>query len=101
MNAAYGERSGRDGLVLEFARPAGARHVTLAFTARSTKWASHLLSRVLALHGRELPLWTARMNTDAEARREFFSAQRREGLLTVSVWRSGRQRRWRPADPTG
>ncbi|HEY7410975.1 MAG TPA: hypothetical protein VII13_09550 [Vicinamibacteria bacterium] len=83
---AHGSDAGRDGVVLEFARPAGAEHVTLAFTARSTPWASRLLTRVLALQGRDLPAWTARMNGDAAARREFLTALGREGLLALRVW---------------
>ena len=81
-----GTRAGRDGLVLEFPRPAGATAVTLAFTVKSTPWASHLLPSLMALHGRELPAWQQRMNADAAARREFLSALRREGPLTLRIW---------------
>ncbi len=77
---------GRDGLIFEFPRPAGARAVTLVFRTEPTEWASNLLARVLALQGRDLPAWYARVNADAEARKAFFRAIRREGQLVLRVW---------------
>jgi len=76
----------RDGLLLEFPRPAGARSVTLAFRVQPTPWASHLLREVLALQGAGLPAWYARMDRDAAAQAEFRQAYRREAQLLARVW---------------
>ena len=76
----------RDTLVLEFPRPPRASAVTLAFRVQSTPWVSTLLRRVLALHGRLMPAWSARLEGDAAGRAEFLAALRREGLPAVSVW---------------
>jgi hypothetical protein len=76
----------RDGLVMEFKRPPDARTVTLAFNARSTPWASRLLSELLMLHGAGFSAWQTRMNADAPARQAFFAALRREGLPSISIW---------------
>jgi hypothetical protein len=76
----------RDGLVLEFPRPAGAASVKLAFDVQSTPWASSLLRHVLSLQGRALPAWSERMNSDATARGSFQRALAREGLMTVRIW---------------
>ena len=84
----------RDGLVLDFERPLGADSVTVAFHLRSTTWAVQLLTEALALHGRDLPAWRARMNGDAVARAAFFTALRREVLPAISVWDG---EGWRPA----
>ena len=84
----------RDGLVMEFDRPSGAGSVTLAFRLRSTTWAVQLLTEALALHGRDLTAWRARMNGDAVARSAFFAALRREVLPAISVWDGDE---WRPA----
>lgn len=83
----------RDGLVLDFERPTGADSVTVAFHLRSTTWAVQLLAEALALHGRELPAWRARVNGDPGARAAFFGALRREVLPAISVWDG---ERWRP-----
>jgi hypothetical protein len=76
----------RDALVLEFPRPPRASAVTLAFRVQSTPWVSTLLRRVLALHGRLMPAWSARLEADAVGRAEFLAALQREGLPAVSVW---------------
>jgi hypothetical protein len=76
----------RDALVLEFPRPPRASAVTLAFRVQSTPWVSTLLRRVLALHGRLMLAWSARLEADAARRAEFLAALRREGLPAVSVW---------------
>jgi len=77
----------RDGILLEFPRPAMARSVTLVVRAQPTPWASHLLRQVLTLQGRNLPAWYARMDHDAVARAEFLGALRREGHLILRVWK--------------
>ena len=76
----------RDGLVLEFPRPAGAASVKLAFDIQSTPWASSLLRHVLSLQGRALPAWYERMNSDPTARASFQRGLAREGLMMVRVW---------------
>jgi hypothetical protein len=83
----------RDGLIVEFSRPPRASTVTLAFRVQSTPWVSTLLRRVLALHGRSMPAWSARLEADPAARAEFLTALRREGLPAVSVWNG---KGWQP-----
>jgi len=76
----------RDGIVLDFIRPVGAETVTLAFTVRSTAWASTLLNRLVGLQGRDVDRWRERMNAVPAERTAFHQALAREGLLRLSVW---------------
>lgn len=81
-----GSERTRDGLVLEFPRPAGARSVKLGFNVQSTPWASVLGREVLSLQGGALPAWYARMNSDGAARLALLGALARETLLDVRIW---------------
>jgi hypothetical protein len=76
----YGRRSDieadlRDGVELEYPRPAGA-----------TALGARMLGAVLALHGRELPAFYARLDGDPVARSVYEQAREREVLPTVRVW---------------
>jgi hypothetical protein len=76
----------REGLLLEFARPLGAKAVTIVCRAQPTPWASRLMREVLALQGPNLSAWYARVEADPAARAEFQGAYRREAQLILSVW---------------
>lgn len=84
----------RDGLLLEFPRPAGTNAAKLCCNLQNTLWASYLQGQLLALHGRELPAWYARMNSSPEARAALFQAMVREGMLRVQV---GNGQNWQEA----
>ena len=95
----YGRRSAveadlRDGVELEYPRPTGARSATLVVRAGATALGARMLGAVLALHGRELPAFSARLNGDPAARAAFERAREREVLPVVRVW-DGRD--WRTA----
>jgi hypothetical protein len=83
----------RDGLVLDFPRPAGASEATLAVTARSTTWAPGLVHELLSLKGRDLEAWYRRVNTDVFGRT--LDELTFEAVPTVKVW-DGRQ--WKLVD---
>jgi hypothetical protein len=76
----------RDGIVMDFARPAGATSATLSFRVQNTVWASYLQGQMLALQGRDLDAWYAKLNTSAVDRRRLYQAMVREGMLRLEVW---------------
>ena len=76
----------RDGLLLEFARPAGAKVAKLWLSGMNTRWASVTLGYVLSQMGSKLDRFYARLDRDPEAQRRFFEFAQREGMLQVDVW---------------
>ncbi len=74
----------RDGVVLEFPRPASASGATLAVVARSTAWAPVLLHELLALKGRDLEGWYRQVNADVFGRT--LDELTFEAVPTVKVW---------------
>lgn len=85
----------RDGVILEFPRPASAKTAKLALRAQNTLWASYLQGQMLKLHGRDLDQWYVQMNQSPEARKALTQAMIREGMLLVKVW-NGED--WQTAD---
>lgn len=79
----------RDGLVLDFAKPPGAKRAKLWVGARNTPWSSDMLEYLLSLLGPALPGWYASMNTDASARRAFSGFMEKEGSLVVNARTAG------------
>ena len=81
------ERSGdaRDGLLLDFAKPRGAKRAKVWVAARNTPWSSSMLEYLLSLLGPALPGWYATMNADASARKAFSGFMEKEGSLVVNV----------------
>jgi hypothetical protein len=79
----------RDGVELEYPRPADARAATLVVRAGATVLGPRMLAATLALHGRELPAFYARLNGDPAARTAFEEAREREVLPAVRVWDGG------------
>jgi hypothetical protein len=78
----------RDGVVLDFPRPASASGATLAVVARSTAWAPVLLHELLALKGHDLEGWYRQVNADVFGRT--LDELAFEAVPTVKVW-SGRE----------
>lgn len=76
----------RDGLELEFQRPAGARQATLVLDGSNTPWAASLMQQFVAAHGRETDAWYASMNANPLAAWTLGQRLAREGFLQVSVW---------------
>ena len=92
--AADGSGTARDGLIVEFARPAEARSLKLIVRARNTSWSSDLFGEFLALHGAGLEDWYGRLASSASERARFRQAMVREAALRVAAWdgRSWRDR---------
>lgn len=76
----------RDGLELEFSRPAGARQATLVLDGNNTPWAAALMQQYVAAHGRETDAWYASLNSNPLAAWTLGQRLAREGFLHVSVW---------------
>ena len=75
----------RDGLEVEFSRPAGARQATLVLDGNNTPWAASLMQEFVASHGRETDAWYASMNASPIAAFALGQRMAREGFLQVSV----------------
>jgi hypothetical protein len=75
----------RDGLELEFSRPAGARQATLVLDGNNTPWSAVLMQQFVAAHGRETDAWYASMNANPLAAWTLGQRLAREGFLQVSV----------------
>jgi hypothetical protein len=78
----------RDGVILDFQRPAGASEATLAVTARSTTWAPGLVHELLSLKGRDLERWYQQVNANVFG--HTLDELTIEAVPTVKVW-DGRQ----------
>lgn len=78
----------RDGVVLDFPRPAGASEATLAVTARSTTWAPGLVHELLSLKGRDLEKWYRQVNANVFG--HTLDELTIEAVPMVKVW-DGRQ----------
>jgi hypothetical protein len=76
----------RDGLVVEFARPAGSDAVKLALRLQNTSWAYYLRHRFLELLGRDVDRWYAGLDASPEQFAAFDAARQREIALQVQVW---------------
>lgn len=76
----------RDGLVIEFDRPAGAGEARLVVDAHNTPWASFLLMELLRARGSGLSEWYAVMDADPTRAGEFFGNLARQAFLEVQLW---------------
>jgi hypothetical protein len=83
----------RDGLILEFARPAGVREACLVLRAHKTAWAGYLMRSFVRAHGSAISAWYAAMDSDAVRATQFRAALEEEVHLKVSLWKEGR---WTP-----
>lgn len=84
----------RDGLVLDFPRPPGARSGELLVVGSNTPWAASLMQRFVALHGRETEAWYDSMAASPAASRALGRRLAREAFLRVQLWTASG---WRPA----
>jgi hypothetical protein len=83
----------RDGIELEFPRPADATQARLLVDGHNTPWATHLLQEYLQAHGDGLEAWYAGLDGDPPRARRFFDRLARQAFLDVAVltengWRS-------------
>jgi len=76
----------RDGMTLEFARPAGTDSAKLALRVQNTPWAYYLRHQFLELLGSDFERWYARMGSTMEDYQAFEQARRREVALSIRVW---------------
>jgi hypothetical protein len=79
------ERDARDGLELEFARPAEASHARLVVDGHNTPWAAYLLQEYLRAHGDGLDAWYASLDGNPARARGFFGRLAEQAFLRVSV----------------
>ncbi len=85
----------RDGLVLQFRRPAGARQAKVAFALQNTPWAVEMEEQLLRLQGSNLNRWYEALNTSQNLREGFVEAVKREAMLSVQIWEG---RSWKTVD---
>lgn len=75
----------RDGLVLEFPKPPGAKKAKLLVSVRGTVWSAWLVKKVMELCGEGIDDWHELMNRDPEARSKVMEMLVREGMLLVKT----------------
>lgn len=73
----------RDGLLLSFPRPPGAKHAKVWLTARNSPWSSSMLDYFFAHLGPAYPGLFDRMEVDPSARQAFDDFLARDGMLHV------------------
>lgn len=88
-------KSLRDGLILEFPRPAGSSSVRLLVNVQNTLWASYLQGKMLAFQGRDLDHWYETLNQSEALRKALLQTMVREGMLLVYAWDG---QKWRYQD---
>lgn len=76
----------RDGIVCEFARPAGAVQAKLLITCRNSDLGYFALQKLFSLEGPDRLKWYHQLNSDQSARNQLMSWVMREGGLDVSLW---------------
>jgi hypothetical protein len=76
----------RDGLTIEFDRPAVARTGKLLFTVQNTAWAAYAEAYLSQIAGSRLGDWRALMDASAPAREAYRRAVSREAMLGVQIW---------------
>ncbi|MEE9554799.1 MAG: hypothetical protein V3W18_10920 [candidate division Zixibacteria bacterium] len=82
----------RDGIILEFPRPADADMVKLLFNVKNTRWAALMQSEFLRMHGEKLDDWYELMNSSESERDKLLEAFVREGMLLIDLWYAGEWR---------
>jgi hypothetical protein len=85
----------RDGLELEFTKPADAGSVKLALNVRNTSWGAEMLHETLMLLGDDAASWYATLETSPMARLALKQALIREGMLQIKIWNG---HLWKDAD---
>ncbi len=85
----------RDGITLDFPRPAKSDFVKLAFNLQNTNWGAYMQGEMLKLQGSELDKWYDLMNNSVEARQKLQAIMVREGMLVIQIWNG---QTWQYAD---
>jgi len=75
----------RDGLVCEFAIPAGATHAKLRVSAHNTGMGEYALHKLLSLRGPGRMMWCYEMSSESSEVARFKAWQRREGGMEITV----------------
>ena len=76
----------RDGLELEFARPAGAERALLAVDGHNSGWTAVLMSRMVSACGPDADRWYAAMNADPARASALAAIIDADGALVASLW---------------
>lgn len=83
------ERTHRDGLLVEFPKPADARSVKLVVSGKNTRLGNFALAKIFQLKGNNKLEWYQQLETDAAERAKFAGWLKREGMLHVQLWQRG------------
>jgi hypothetical protein len=78
----------RDGLLLTFPNP-GTQRARLVVDGHNSPWASYLMQKFVAAHGRETQAWYDSLETRPELARGLGVMLAQEAFLGVSVWSDG------------
>lgn len=84
-----GDDQYRDGITLEFPRPAGRQRMKLAVTGKNTRLGYFALRRIFELKGSDRMEWYEKLESDPGEAARFARWVGREGMLHVSVWQDG------------
>ena len=76
----------RDGLILEFTKPAGATAGKLVVNGVNTSLGEYAFELLFKLKGENLARWYQELENDPNERQKMFEWMGREGMLHVSVW---------------
>lgn len=83
----------RDGLELAFPRPKGSTAARLVVDGNVTTWATLMMQRFVAAHGRATRAWYDSLDRDPRAARRLGEGLARQAFLSVAVQVGGR---WQP-----
>ncbi len=81
----------RDGLFLEFRKPAAAKTAKIIVTGTNTRLAVFAFEHIFKMKGENRLQWYQRLENDPVERMKFVRFMLREGMLRVSVWQ---QEQW-------
>ncbi len=76
----------RDGLILEFPKPAAAKTAKIVVTGTNTRLAVFAFEHIFKMKGENRLQWYQRLENDPVERMKFVRFMLREGLLRASVW---------------
>jgi hypothetical protein len=76
----------RDGLILEFRKPAAAKVAKIVVTGTNTRLAVFAFEHIFKMKGENRLQWYQRLENDPVERMKFVRFMLREGMLRVSVW---------------
>ncbi len=76
----------RDGLILEFPKPAAAKVAKIVVASTNTKLAIFAFERIFKMKGESRLQWYQKLENDREEQMKFVRFMVREGMLRVSVW---------------